>query len=280
MTSVSSAKIMNHPLPKNPLRVTLVQNSAGSDHTANLAWLEKNLPPADATDLIALPEVFAFRGNDDDYRAAAEPADGKLACWLAAQANVRRAWLLAGSVLERDGKNIFNTSLLFDRSGRLVATYRKIHLFEARLESGHVIRERDVYEPGDHPVMADIEGWRCGLSICYDVRFPELFRHYSEKGATLLAIPSNFTQHTGRDHWETLVRARAIENQCFVIAPDQCGANPRIRSKSHGHTLAVGPWGEVLAAAADEPAVLNVTLDPALLRATRERVPALAHRRM
>jgi nitrilase len=271
---------MHTLLPNAPLRVALIQNAAGGDRQANLDWLASHWPAADTTDLIALPEVFAFRGGDEEYRAAAEPLEGPLAGWLAAQAVRANAWVLAGSVLEREGDTIYNTTLLFDRAGRRVTTYRKIHLFEARLESGHIIRETDVYQAGEHPVLVPLETWRCGLSICYDLRFPELFRQYAAQGATLLMIPANFTQRTGRDHWETLVRARAIENQCFVIAPDQCGANPVTRCRSHGHSLAVGPWGEILAAAGDEPAVLQVTLEPELLRATRQRVPALAHRKL
>jgi len=271
---------MHTQLPSHPLRVTLLQNDAGADVQANLAWIEHHLPQPDAVDLVALPEVFAFRGDDEEYRSRAEPRDGALARWLAAQAARLRSWILAGSILERDHDRIFNTSLLFDREGHLAAFYRKMHLFEARLENGRVIRERDVYHPGDEPVLASIDGWRCGLSICYDLRFPELYRHYAKLGATVLLIPANFTQRTGRDHWEVLVRARAIENQCFVVAPDQCGRNPQTTCRSHGHSLAVGPWGEVLASVGDEPAALHVTLDPALLRTTRDRVPALAHRRM
>lgn len=271
---------MHTVLPKSPLRVTLMQNSAGADRTANLDWIEQHLPPSRETDLIALPEVFAFRGSDEECRTAAEPLEGPLARWLAAQAVRCHAWVLAGSVLERAGDRIFNTSLLFDRDGRLAATYRKIHLFEARLESGHVVRESDVYQAGDHPVLATIDTWQGGLSICYDVRFPELYRHYASQGATLLLIPANFTQRTGRDHWDVLVRARAIENQCFVVAPDQCGANPHTKCRSHGHSMVVGPWGETLVTAGDEAAVLQVTLDPELLRTTRHRVPALAHRRL
>ena len=271
---------MHTRLPKMPLRVTLVQNSAGASRQDNLDWIAQRLPQRQETDLIVLPEVFAFRGSDEDYRAAAEPLDGPLAHWLMAQSVRTNAWMLAGSVLERDGDKIYNTSLLFNRNGALVASYRKIHLFEARLENGHVIRESDVYQAGDCPALAMLDSWCCGLSICYDVRFPELYRQYTRQGATLLLIPANFTQRTGRDHWEVLVRARAIENQCFVLAPDQCGANPHTRCRSHGHTLALGPWGETLAAAADDPAVLQVTLDPELLRATRQRVPALSHRRL
>lgn len=271
---------MSSAFPSSPLRVTLVQNDAGADLAANLTWIERHLPGSGKTDLVALPEVFALRGSDDTYRAAAEPGDGPLARWLAAQAIRSNAWVLAGSVLERDGDRIYNTSLLMDRTGRQVASYRKIHLFEARLESGRIIRESDLFQAGDTPVLVEIDGWKCGLSICYDLRFPELYRHYSSRGASLLLIPSNFTQRTGRDHWEVLVRARAIENQCYVIAPDQCGANPHTHCRSHGHSLAIGPWGELLSTADDEPTVLQVTLRPDVLRTTRERVPALAHRKI
>jgi predicted amidohydrolase len=267
-------------LPTTPLRVTLLQNQAGDDQAANLAWIEQALPANLSTDLIVLPEVFAFRGSDEQYRAQAEPLDGPLTEWLGALALRTRARVLAGSVLERDGDRIYNTALLFNRNGELCSAYRKIHLFEAHLENGTLIRERDLYQAGDHPVLVTLDSWQAGLSICYDVRFPELYRHYTRHGAHLLLIPANFTQRTGRDHWEVLVRARAIENQCFVLAPDQCGANPHTGSFSYGHSLAVAPWGEVLAEAGDTPAVLHVTLDPDLLRATRTRVPALAHRRL
>jgi predicted amidohydrolase len=261
------------------LRVVLIQNSAGGYAGTNLSWIEdrvKAMPPAD---LVALPEVFAVRGTDADYRLAAEPLDRSPALQAISRwARTRRAWFLAGSVLERAGRHVYNTCVLIDRAGDIRASYRKIHLFEAHLEDGSLIREADAYSPGRNPVLVDIEGWRAGLSICYDLRFPELFRHYSRHGADLLFVPSNFTQRTGRDHWETLVRARAIENQCFVVAPNQCGENPRTGVRSHGHSMAVGPWGEVLASANRRPTVLRVTLDPRELRRIRGRIPALRHR--
>lgn len=266
-------------IPDRPLRLALLQVNAGRARADNLAWIESALPAAGECDLIALPEVCAMRGGDDDYRADAEPLDGPLAAWFAAQARGRRAWLLAGSMPERAGGGIFNTSLLFDPSGRRVAAYRKMHLFEARLDDGRTIRESDLWRAGDQPVLAEIAGWRCGLSICYDLRFPELFRYYAERGAHLLCLPSNFTQRTGRDHWEMLLRARAIENQAFVAAPAQCGANPASGIESYGHSAAIGPWGEVLAMAGDSAGVTKVTLDPVLLQRTRARVPALQHRR-
>jgi nitrilase len=259
----------------------MVQNSAGSCVEDNLARIEKQLDALPHVDLVALPEVFAARGSAADYRSAAEPLRGSSVLQTVARwARAKRAWFLAGSVIESSGGSVFNTCVVLDRRGRLRAWYRKIHLFEARLEDGRLIRESDSYSAGREPVTVAIEGWRVGLAICYDLRFPELFRHYSSSGATLFLIPSNFTQRTGKDHWETLVRARAIENQCFVVAPNQCGANPRTGVTSHGHSMAVGPWGEVLAGAGGRPAALVVELDPALLREVRRRIPALRHRVM
>ncbi|MFA5043685.1 MAG: carbon-nitrogen hydrolase family protein [Kiritimatiellia bacterium] len=263
-----------------PLTIVLLQNSAGADVARNLSAIERRLRHAPACDLIALPEVFAIRGADADYRAVAERLPGAITERLMALAARRRAWVLAGSVLERCRGKIYNTSVLIDRQGRIAARYRKIHLFEANLDNGKIIREGDIYTAGDKPVMAEIEGWSCGLAICYDLRFPELFRHYSRHDAALFFVPSNFTQKTGKDHWETLVRARAIENQAFVVAPNQCGVNPRTGIASHGHSLVAGPWGEVLAAAGDKETLLTVTLQPEVLRRTRARIPVLDHRRL
>jgi deaminated glutathione amidase len=262
------------------MNVLLLQHAAGRDVAANLAALDERLADAGPADLIALPEVFAVRGSDVDLRQAAEPLDGRQAMWLHETARRHKAWVLGGSILEREGRRIFNTTVLVDRTGKMAATYRKLHLFEATLDSGKVVRERDVYEPGEQPVMAEIEGWACGLSICYDVRFPELYRLYAKRGASLLFIPANFTQNTGKFHWETLVKARAIENQCFVVAPNQCGANPVTGVESYGHSLIVGPWGEVLAEGGTEATLLRATLDKGELDRVRARVPALKHRRI
>src|ERR1035437_5287136 len=180
-------------IPDRPLRMALVQIDAGRAPGVNCDWIETVLPPAGACDLIALPEVCAVRGGDDDYRAAAESLDGPLAGWFAAQARARRAWLLVGSLVERANDGLYNTSLLFDPAGKRVAAYRKLRLYEAHLDDGRTIRESDLWRAGDQPVLAVIAGWRCGLSICYDLRFPELYRHYAERGAHLLCVPSNFT---------------------------------------------------------------------------------------
>lgn len=268
-------------LPPSALKVALVQNNAGGEVGLNLKRIEQLLGRGPPCDLIVLPEVFYIRGADQDLRASAQGLQDRVVQWLRNLARLRRAWLLAGSVIEKAGRKYFNTCLLLNRQGRIVAQYRKIHLFEAYLDDGRPVRERDVYEAGRRPVIAKIEGWVCGLSICYDLRFPELFRYYAEQGAHILCLPANFTQTTGKDHWEILLRARAIENQAFVVAPDQCGVNPGTGIASYGNSMAVGPWGEVLARAGRQDAcVLNVTLRPESLRATRARIPVLRHRRL
>ncbi len=264
----------------NHLRVTLVQTSAGPDLQANLGQLKRLIAGVGATDVIALPEVFALRGSDQEYRDSAQSIQGPLVNFMSSMAHRHNAWVLAGSIMEAAGQGVYNTSVLVNRRGEVHASYRKIHLFEAEIESGQVIRESDTYTAGDSPVMADLDGWQCGMAICYDVRFPELFRLYSSRGAHLFFIPANFTQRTGKDHWEILLRARAIENQCFVIAPNQCGTNPRTQVESYGHSMIIGPWGDILARIEEGEKAVTVTLDIHQLDATRRRVPALSHRRL
>lgn len=266
--------------PEHKLHVCIVQNNAGIDISSNLEQIKKLCAKQRHPDIIAIPEVFAFRGDNAGYRASAQKIPGTLTGWISRFAKEHRACVLAGSILEKKGAKIFNTCIVTDRNGKIIARYRKIHLFEAYLPDGKTIKEADVYSPGDHPSMFTFEGWRCGLSICYDIRFPELYRHYSQLGAHILFAPANFTQKTGRDHWELLLRTRAVENQCFVVAPNQCGANPATKIKSYGNSMAVAPWGNVIARAGDKARVLNVTLDPEELTTIRTRIPALNHRRL
>ncbi len=269
---------LEQPLPATSLRVTVVQNAAGRCPADNLARIDALLAPVGPEDLVVLPEVFPFRDGDEGLRAQAEPPSGGVGQWMSALARRRNAWVVGG-VIEQTPEGLFNTAVVMDPAGQRKFAYRKIHLFEARLDDGRVIREADVYQAGDSPVLFSMGDWRLGLSICYDLRFPELYREYSAQGAQILLAPSNFTQRTGRDHWEILTRARAIENQSFMIAPDQCGVNPGTGVASYGHSMAIGPWGEVLALAGDEEAALTVTLTPAELAQARNRVPALRHRR-
>ena len=263
-----------------PLRVAAVQCDSTADVDRNLAALAASLPAPGTADLVVLPEVFACRGSREDRLRAAEPLDGRIGQWLAAEASRRRCWLLGGSLPERAGERCYNTAVLVDREGKTVAAYRKIHLFETTLSNGATVRESEVYTAGDVPVLVEIEGWRCGLSICYDLRFPELYRHYAAAGAMLLLAPSDFTAETGAAHWEIPVRARAIENQCFVVAPGQCGANRASGVMSHGHSLMVDPWGRTLAQADSRGTTLAATLDWGVGAAARRTLPAWRHRRL
>lgn len=265
----------------NSLIVNILQTEAGGEPEVNLSGIERRIARLGKGDLIVLPEVFAGRGDEDDYARWAEAIPGPTTERLGVLARTRGEWLLAGSIVESAEKGKpYNTSVLFDRHGRIRAVYRKMHLFEARLENGAIIRESDAFAPGSSPVLAEIDGWRCGLAICYDLRFPELFRHYSHRGAHILFVPSNFTQRTGKDHWEVLLRARAIENQCYVVAANQCGTNPATDVASYGHSMAIDPWGTVLASAAGRESVVTATLDPLAMKDIRAQIPALRHRRI
>ena len=253
---------MHTLLPKSLLRVTLVQNSAGAGRQANLDWIEQRLPQCQETDLIVLPEVFAFRGSDEEYRAAAEPLDGTLAVWLRAQAVRTHAWVLAGSVLEREGDRIYNTSLLFDRDGQLVATYRKIHLFSYHSkEKRSLIAGRDV-------VTTPTELGVIGFSICYDLRFPELYRALVKKGAEIIVCPAAWP-YPRLDHWITLNKARAIEGQCYFVGCNQAGA-PTPTTTLVGRSMITDPLGEVVAAAGAVEAIIEAVIDVTLVRKIRE----------
>ncbi len=191
--------------------------------------------------------------------------------------------MLGGTVLELDDGRVYDTSPLFDRAGEIVARYRKIHLFDVDLPGQPPIRESAVITTGDELVTHETEFARVGLSICYDVRFPELYRGLMAMGAEVLLVPAQFQHETGKDHWLVLVRARAIEDQCFVVAPAQCGrfGDPEKGRRSFGHSLVVDPWGRVLVEGSeDEPGVWFADLDMAELRRVRQALPALQHRRL
>jgi predicted amidohydrolase len=187
--------------------------------------------------------------------------------------------LVAGSIAERadDGEKVFNTSVLIDPGGETAAVYRKIHLFDVEV-GGTSYRESDAERPGDQIVTAPAAGVELGLSVCYDLRFPELYRILAVRGARVLTVPSAFTTVTGRDHWEVLLRARAIENQAFVVAPNQFGDAPPHYS-SYGRSAIVDPWGVVLASAPDRECVIAADLDLDQQERTRESLPSLANRR-
>jgi predicted amidohydrolase len=266
------------------VRVALCQSNCGEDVAANEEQVSGLLEEAGAAgvDLAALPEVWPCQGSAPQMRAAAEPLDGPRVARLAAAAREHGMWVHGGSVLERDGDAVFNTSVLFDRAGELVATYRKIHLFDADPPGAVPSRESSLFSPGDQVVTAETEFGRVGLSICYDVRFPELYRQLAVQGATLLFVPAAFRFETGTDHWEVLLRARAIEDQAFVIAAAQWGrwGPPGRERRNFGHSLVADPWGRLVAVASGGVGVTCADLDLDEVARVREILPSLRHRRL
>ena len=254
------------------------------DLPANLAAAEESVARAadGGADLVALPENFAYLRREGTAFPCAQGLDGEIVGRARDWARRHGVWLLAGTFPETAaGGRVHNTSVLLSDAGEVAAVYRKIHLFDVDLsdQGGGAFRESASIAPGDEVVMADTPFGGLGLSVCYDLRFPELYRRLAARGARWLAVPSAFAPQTGRDHWEVLLRARAVENQCFVIAPAQWGRHTADRS-SHGRAMVVDPWGIPLAVAPDRPAVMLVDCDPAHQDRIREALPALRHRRL
>ena len=267
------------------MRVAICQMHSGPDVGANLDEAEALVRAAanEGADLAALPEYLEFMGPTSDRRVVAQPVPGSTADRLSAVAADRSIWVLAGGILEADGLKVYDTSVMFDRVGEVVARYRKIHLFDVELPDQPPIRESATITAGDQLVTTRVEETRIGLSICYDVRFPELYRGLMTAGAEVLCVQSQFQFATGKDHWHTLLRARAIENQCFVVAPGQCGpfGDPAEGRRSFGHSLVVDPWGSIVVEAPEEgTGVWVADLDLEALRSLRRRFPTLQHRRL
>jgi predicted amidohydrolase len=263
------------------VRVAAVQLTSTPDKARNLKVADELVGgAADAgAELVALPELFNCWGSARELREAAEPLDGPTITWAREVAAQRGIWLLAGSITERveGSERHRNTSCLITPDGAVAATYSKIHLFDVDVE-GFAYQESATVTPGDDIVVTDAGPLRIGMSICYDLRFPEEFRIQALRGATVVTLPSAFTAPTGKDHWEPLIRARAIENQVFVIAPDQRGAStPKLHW--HGRSMIVDPWGIVLAQAPDAECFITADLDLAAQQDVRTRIPSLPNRR-
>jgi predicted amidohydrolase len=260
-----------------------VQMSSGADRAANLARAEALVREAAGRGarLVVLPEVFAWRGPRDEEAAVAEPIPGPTTAMLAALARSLRIHLCAGSLLERadDETRAYNTSCLFDPQGTLLARYRKVHLFDVELPGRVSVRESATRAPGADVVAVATELGTLGLSVCYDLRFPELYRRLVRAGAEVLLVPSAFTFPTGAAHWEVLCRARAVENQCYVVAADQTGTSPH-GFADWGDSLIVDPWGRVVARAGEGDGVITAEIDRAYVARVRRELPCLAHARL
>ncbi|HET7856081.1 MAG TPA: carbon-nitrogen hydrolase family protein [Gaiellaceae bacterium] len=263
------------------LRVACIQLTSGTDKAANLETTQKLVAEAAATgaDLVALPEKWNAIGGPEVLHSAAESLeDGESVEAMRGWAKTHGVTLVGGSITERrEGREkLSNTCCVFDPDGELVAVYRKIHLFDVEV-GGLVYRESEAEEAGDEPVVAEVEGWPLGLTICYDLRFPELYRILALEGALLATVPAHFTLYTGKDHWHVLLRARAVENGFYVAAPAQFGVTG-IGRPSYGRSLIVDPWGTIVAQAPDEETVISAVLDRARVEEVRRQLPSLANR--
>ena len=262
------------------MKLGLAQLCSRQNKAANVAAAAEAVDrlASQGCDLVVLPEMFNFHGLDDAYTEAAEPLAGPASEWASRTAREHGIFLHCGSFAERRGDRIFNTSLVFDRTGAQIARYSKLHLFDAKLPDGLEYKESATITPGSDIATCEIEGWTVGLAICYDIRFPQLFAALADRGAHLLVLPAAFTVPTGIAHWEPMLRVRAVETGCYVAGCGQWGRYARGR-ENYGHTMVVDPWGIVIAQSRERVDTVVADLDMDHLLAVRERLPVQRHRR-
>ena len=231
-------------------------------------------------DLVSLPEMFNFRGPVNRYTEISETVPGPTTAALADVASERDIYIHSGSFFEKSSEpeKVYNTSVVIDDAGDIIATYRKIHLFDVDIGNQVYDEESSYTEPGDAPVVVDTPVGVLGLSICYDLRFPQYYTALADQGATILFVPSSFTLFTGKDHWEPLLRARAIENQTYIIAANQIGSAPEAGPR-YGRSVIVDPWGNIISRSSDRPGISLATIDLDYLQEVRTELPALNHKR-
>ena len=277
------------------MRVSVIQMNAGHDKAQNIEQARRLLDgaaEADRPDIAALPEMWTCLGGDRASKfAAAEELPppgsnqpgGAAYEFLRGIARDRRIYVHGGSIAERAGERLFNTTVAFDRSGTEVARYRKVHLFDISTPDGTGYRESATFGSGDQVVTYEADGVRVGCAICYDIRFPELFLALRRAGADLIFLPAAFTLLTGKDHWEVLIRARAIETQCWFAAPATWGDHTDAgggRRATYGHSLLCDPWGHVVAKVSDGIGWATARIDPAVTAKVRRDMPVLDHRKL
>lgn len=260
-----------------------IQVNASNDMAANIEKASHLVRAArsQGADIVLMPEnVSMMEWGRANLLAKAKPEESHPA--LAAFRELARetgAWLQIGSLgVLVEGERVANRGYVIDSQGSIVASYDKIHMFDVDLGNGEVYRESSTFRPGEKAVTVQTPWGRLGVTICYDLRFPQLYRALAKAGAEFLSVPAAFTRTTGRAHWHVLLRARAIETGCYVLAPAQCGEHIGGR-QTYGHALIVSPWGEVLAEAGEEPGFVIATIDPSMVAEARRKVPSLSHDR-
>ena len=265
------------------LKVAALQITSGPSTADNLAMLTPLIAEAAAAgaQFIALPEncVRMVQGRSAQLAEAYTPENHPAIRAFAALAKQHKVWILAGSIAVLvEPERFANRCYLFAPTGAVAATYDKIHLFDVQLANGETYRESALFTAGDKAVVVETDFGKLGLTICYDIRFPHLYRALAKAGAAIITVPAAFTVPTGQAHWESLLRARAIETGAFIIAPAQCGTHDAKR-KTYGHAMIISPWGEVLAMAGAEPTILYASLDLAKVQEARQMIPSLQHDR-
>ncbi len=265
------------------LKTAVIQVNSRDNPAENLSNVERFLDQAAdmGAQFACLPEFWTYLGPYSGFDAAAQTIPGPVIECLQEKARKYKMIVHGGSIVERHPQLVgkfYNTSVLIDRDGEIVARYRKIHLFDVNLANGEKHYESERIAPGNDLVTAEIDGITFGLTICYDLRFPEPYRLLALRGAQIIMVPAGFTLHTGRDHWEVLLRARAIENLCYVVAPAQVGTYPPNR-QCFGRSMIVSPWGLVLAQAPDNPTIIMTDIDLAQIEQARAQIPSLENRR-
>lgn len=265
------------------VRIACLQMNSGNEFAANMGTFNAMMREAAShgAEFILSPEYFLMMdGAGRVMREAALDERGEPALSaVRALAHDLGVWLLAGSLTLKSGDGrMCNRSVLISAEGRVVASYDKIHMFDVTLPDGKVIRESSAYRSGEHAVVGETPWGRLGMTVCYDLRFPGLYRVLAQAGAELISVPSSFQRQTGRAHWHTLLRARAIENECFILAPAMCGDHPGNR-QSYGHTLVVDPWGEIIAEGGESPGIVYAEIEPRRVSKVRGMIPSLEHDR-
>ncbi len=262
------------------MKVALIQFNATSSKEDNVLRASTSIIKAAkaGAKLVLLPEIFNYRRdsrNKAQVSSARETIPGPTTKVFGQLAAKYKIHILLGSIWEKAaGRKAFNSSVLLNDQGKILAKYRKIHLFDARL-GDTIIQEADCFCPGTKGAMATVNGWKVALSVCYDLRFPDMYRDYAQKGADIILIPSCFTKTTGQAHWEVLLRARAIENLSYVLAPNQVGSDKR-GVMAYGNSMAIGPWGDVMIrASADKEEIVYAQLNRAVVKQARRKLPGI-----